>query len=69
MLNVIATKRHHHFTNITRKKYYYYDYNHSLQFYSASFIQNNNLYGKCVEIVFKIKTNLRRYSWTKVLLR
>lgn len=63
--NHIATEQHteqHHFTNITRKKYVYYN---SPQFYSANCIQ----YYLCIQNVFRIKTRLRRYSWTKVLLR
>lgn len=67
MPNMAATQQHH-FTNITRKKY---DNNNDvMQFNSTSCIHNNlYLYGKCIQNVFRIRLRLRRYKWTKILLR
>lgn len=57
-----------YFTNITRKKY---DNHHIGQFISNSCIHNSSfyLYGKCIQNVFRIRIRLRRYKWTKILLR
>lgn len=65
LMELVTATQMHQFTNITRKKYYFKNLQ---QFKSANCI-SKNLYGTRIQNIFRIRIRLRRYRWTKVLLR